>query len=108
MDKNNRHGFEPRMFETFMLSGTAALGLAWIIATPVAFGQEHKDSPQRLGVAPATDSQKDRKKKAGEVGDYKDMKKESDASVPAERSEIKKTIGTGDCPVKPCDTKTDW
>ncbi len=111
MDENNRHGFEPRMFATFMLYGTVVFGIAWLIATPVAFGQEGMDSPRPLGVAPGTDGRKDTKKKAGESGDYKDMKKKPNASVPsipASRPEIENTTGPGNCPVNPCTPPTNW
>lgn len=111
MNENSRHGVEPRMFETFIFSGAAALGLVWLIATPIAFGQEGADSSQRVGVVPATSSQKDTTKKTGESGGYKDMKKKPNASVPARpasRPEIDNTMGLGNCPVKPCTTPTDW
>ena len=93
---------------TFMLYGAAAFGLVWLIAAPVAFGQEGKDSPQRSGAALGIDGPKDAKKKAGKNGEYKDMKKKpaaSDPPSPTDESVIKKTISPGTCP-EPCTRPT--
>lgn len=96
---------------TFMLYGAAAFGLVWLIAAPVAFGQEGKDSPQQSGAAPGIDGTKDAKKKAKKNGEYKDVKNKSAASDsprPAHEPEFKRTIDPGTCPEKPCTTPTNW
>lgn len=109
MDKDKRRGFEPQKFATFMFYGAAAFGLAWLTATPVAFGQEGKDSTQRSGAALGIDDPKDVKKKAGKSGEYKDMEKKpaaSDPPSPAHDRVLKSTISPGTCPENPCTTPT--
>lgn len=96
---------------TFMLYGVAAPWLVWLLASPLAFGQEDKASPQQSGAAPGMDSPQGAKKKVKKNGDYKDMKEEpaaSEASRPARAPATEKTISPGECPEKPCTTPSDW
>ena len=113
MDEDKWRGFEPQKFATFMFYGAVAFGLALLIAAPVAFGQEGRDSSQRFGAALCTDGPKDAKKKDAKRDDYKAMKKEQKpaaSTLPRSDREptTENTIGPGDCPVNPCTPPTNW
>ena len=102
MDKINRRGFELHMFENLILYGVIAFGLAWLIVTPVASGQEGKNLPQQRDATLDREGTKDAKKKAAESGNYKKMKKENEVqqkpAAPELETILKGTTGPGGCP----------
>lgn len=113
MDEDKRQSFEPKKMPTFMFYGTVVFGLTLLTATPVAFGQEGKDLSQRFGAALCTDGPKDAKKKDAKKDAYKAMEKKQKpvaSTLPSSDREptTENTTSSGDCPMKPCTTPTDW